>query len=68
MIDKKWIKFAEESLDERYRIRNMMEDSERQWMIENNYYKGMLKMIENLGGDWERDEDGHHHIYGFVKE
>ena len=51
MIDDKWIKFAEESLDERYQICKMMKDGEHQFLIADMYYKGMLKMIENLGGD-----------------
>ena len=62
MIDDKWIKFAEESLDERRQIRKMMKDGEHQFLIADMYYKGMLRMIENLGGDWTWDGE-HHHIY-----
>lgn len=29
------------------------------------HYDGMIRAFERLGGDWSRDENGHHRIFLF---
>lgn len=48
-----------EALDERYNMYVSFGERKEDWL----YYKGMLKLVEQIGFSWERLEDGKHFVY-----
>ena len=73
-MNKQFKKIATDFLDDRYDIMKSLETGMNngtyqdknysQYYVNKAYYDGAIRMIEMLGGDWKRNEDGHHKIFG----
>lgn len=51
------------SLDTQWFAMNLCEMSENQRKASENIYIGMTRTLRFLGGDWKRDENGHHRVF-----